>query len=71
MNFNRKALSQLMSLNDEQLAAALKGIAAEAGVDPSTISLTPSDIASIRAAISALGSDDVARLLGQLGNGGK
>lgn len=60
-----------MSLNDEQLAAALKGIAAEAGVDPSTISLTPSDIASIRAAISAFGSDDVARLLGQLGNGGK
>lgn len=71
MNFNRKALSQLISLNDEQLAAAIKGIAAEAGVDPSSISLTPADVAGIRAAISALGSDDVARLAEQLGKGGK
>lgn len=67
MNFNRKALSRLLALNDEELAAMIRSVAAESGVDPSKISLTPSDIANIRAALSVASNDDLAKLAEQFG----
>ena len=71
MNFNKKAISQLLTLDDESLIGVIKGIAIEAGVDPSKISLKPSDIANIRAALSVASNEDIAKFAEQFGKNNK
>lgn len=71
MNFNKKAISQLLTLDDESLVGVIKGIAIEAGVDPSKISLKPSDVANIRAALSVASNEDIAKFAEQFGKNNK
>lgn len=71
MNFNKKAISQLLTLDDESLIGVIKGIAIEAGVDPSKISLKPSDVANIRAALSVASNEDIAKFAEQFGKNNK
>ena len=71
MNFNKKAISQLLTLDDESLVGVIKGIAIEAGVNPSKISLKPSDVANIRAALSVASNEDIAKFAEQFGKNNK
>ena len=71
MNFNKKAISQLLTLDDESLVGVIKGIAIEAGVDPSKISLKSSDVANIRAALSVASNEDIAKFAEQFGKNNK
>ena len=71
MNLNKSAISRLLALDDTSLAEVIRSIAAEAGVDASKISLSPSDVSAIRAALSVATADDVAKLYRQLTDGKK
>ena len=67
MNLNKKALERIRSLNDEELAALIRSVAAEAGVDSSRLSLSQSELASLRSALAVASIEDVARLAQQFG----
>ena len=67
MNLNKKALERIRSLNDEELAALIRSVATEAGVDPSKLSLSQSELASLRSALAVASIEDVARLAQQFG----
>lgn len=53
MEFDRKKLNRILSMNDTQLSALVNAIAAEAGVDPAALGLNPQNIQSIRQALSS------------------
>lgn len=67
MNFDKKSLSKLLSLNDEELIKVLKDIAKEAGVNPDTLKIGSGDIMKIRAFLSMASDDDIAKLLTRFG----
>lgn len=67
MNFDKKSLSKLLALNDEELALVIKEIAAEAGVDGKSFSVSKTDIAKIRTVLSLASDSDIAQLLNQFG----
>ena len=69
MNFDKKSLSNLLSLNDDELARVLKDIAKEAGLNYENIKIEKSDLMKIRAFLSVASDDDIARLLRQFGGG--
>ena len=71
MKLNKEAISRILSLDDASLAGVIRTIAADAGVDPSKISLSPADIANIRAALSVATNDDISKLYEQLTRGNK
>ena len=67
MNFDKKSLSKLLSLSDEDLIKVLKDIAKEAGVNPDTLKIGNGDIMKIRAFLSMASDDDIAKLLTRFG----
>lgn len=52
MTLDRNAVNKLLSLNDRQLTLVIQKLVAEAGIDPATLQINPSNIAAIRAALS-------------------
>ena len=62
MQIDRASLEKLLTLNDRQLKAVVDKIAAESGIDLSSFSLNPSDIAGIRAALSSATDEDLKRV---------
>lgn len=67
MNLNRKALSRLLTLNDEELTNVIKNLAKESGVDTSGLVITPSDIANIRRTLSVASDEEIMKLAEQFG----
>lgn len=67
MNLNKKAISRLLAMSDEELSAVIRTVAAEAGADVSKISLTSADMAKLRAALSVASADEIAQLARQFG----
>lgn len=65
MNLNRKALSRLLTLNDEELTNVLKSLAKESGVDTSKLVITSTDIANIRKTLSIADDEEIMRLIEQ------
>lgn len=65
MNLNRKALSHLLTLNDEELTNVLKKLAKESGVDTSKLVISSADIANIRKTLSIADDEEIMRLIGQ------
>ena len=67
MNFDKKSLSKLLSLTDEELTKVLKDIAKESGINPNNLNIGKADIMKIRAFLSIASEDDIARLLSRFG----
>ena len=67
MNLNKKAISRLLEMSDEELSAVIRSVAAEAGADVSKIPMTHADLAKLRAALSIASAEDIARLAEQFG----
>lgn len=67
MNFDKKSLSKLLELSDDEMIRVLKDIAKEGGIDPATIKIGKADVMKIRAFLSVASEDDIAKLLGCFG----
>ncbi len=65
MNLNRKTLSRLLSLNDEELAKVIKSLAKESGIDENKLEITPNDIANIRKTLSVASDEEIIKLTQQ------
>ncbi len=70
MQFDRTALSRLLSLNDTQLKFLVNKFAHDYGIDLKSYNVTEGDISSVRRALGNL-SDDQLRELGSKFSGGK
>ncbi len=66
MTLDRNAVEKLLALNDRQLTIVIKKLTAEAGIDPSLIQITPSNIQALRAALSMATDEDLKRANEQL-----
>ena len=62
MQLDANMLKRLLAMNDEQLGTMIRGIAAEAGIDPATLGLDLNHIAQIRAALGGATDRDLERL---------
>ncbi len=62
MNIDPKAIAGLLRMNDEQLGTFIQTIAAEAGIDPSTLGLNPQNIDSVRKTLQSATDRDLAQL---------
>ena len=70
MEFDRSALSRLLSLNDSQLKFLVNKFARDYGLDLSSYNVTEGDISSVRRALENI-CDDQLRDLGQKLSGGR
>ena len=71
MNFDKKSLSKLLSLSDEDLTKVLKDIAREGGVNTSNLNISKADIMKIRAFLAMANEDDIAQLISRFGGNKK
>ena len=62
MKLDKRMVSNLLSLNDEQLGEVIKGIASEAGIPPSSLGLNPASIQSIRQALRMANDEDLKQI---------
>lgn len=69
MNFNRDSLKKVLALGDEELAQIVREIAAESGVDTSSIVLGKPELAKLRAVLSLASDEDISRMIAGLGGG--
>lgn len=67
MKFDKKSLSKLLALSDEELIKVLKEIAKETGVNTENLNISKNDITKIRAFLSVASEDDIAKLLNRFG----
>ena len=67
MNFDKNSLSNLLKLNDEELASVIKEIAAEAGLGGENFSVNKNDLSKIRTFLSFAGDNEINALLKQFG----
>ncbi len=67
MNFDKKSLSNLLSLSDEELVAVLKKLAQESGVNADNLQIGKGDIIKIRTFLTMASDDDISRLLSRFG----
>ena len=65
MQINRKTLDGLLSLNDKQLMALIGNLAKNNGVDLSEFQVDPSDVQSIRRALSGITDEDINKIVAQ------
>ena len=71
---DKRAIDMLLTLDDQKLALVIKKIAADAGIDPSSVNIGERELAGLRAALSGATDGDIARageLLKQYKNGKK
>ena len=59
MQLDKRMLDRLLTMNDEQLAELIRGIASEAGIDPSQLGLNPANVQSIRQALGSASDADI------------
>ena len=67
MNFDKKSLSKLLALSDEELIKVLKEIAKETGINTENLNISKNDIMKIRAFLSVASEDDILKLLNRFG----
>ena len=67
MNFDKKSLSKLLALSDEELIKVLKEIAKETGINTENLNISKNDIMKIRAFLSVASEDDILKLLSRFG----
>ena len=62
MQIDANMLKRLLTMSDEQLGMFIRGIAAEAGIDPATLGLDLDHISQIRAALGGATEQDLKQL---------
>lgn len=62
MQFDKKQLDRLLTLNDDQLGALIQKIAVEAGIDASLLGINSQNIDRIRQALSNANEQDLEQL---------
>ena len=67
MKLDRNAVNVLLTMDDEQLKAIIRTLAARSGVTMAPDAISTKDIADIRGALRTATDEDLARLAGQLG----
>ncbi len=61
MMLDKRAIDMLLTLDDEKLTRVIKKIAADAGIDPSTVNIGERELAGLRTALSGATEGDIAR----------
>ncbi len=59
MMLDKNSVELLLRLGDDQLISVIKKLAASAGVDVSTLEITPTQLAAIRQALSIATDEDL------------
>lgn len=67
MNFDKKSLSKLSKLSDEELTSVIKHLAYEAGVGGDNFNISKNDLAKIRTFLTFATDEQIASLLKQFG----
>lgn len=67
MKLDRNAVNALLALDDDQLRAVIRGLAARSGVTTEALRISEHDIASIRQALRTATDEDIAQAARQLG----
>ena len=67
MNFDKKSLSKLSKLSDEELTSVIKQLAYEAGVGDKNFNVSKSDLTKIRTFLTFATYEQIASLLKQFG----
>ncbi len=65
MQIDRKALEQLLAMNDRQLKTVIQHLAKSSGIDPREFNIDPASIESIRQALSTASDEDLKRIAQQ------
>ncbi len=58
----KKTIDQMLALPDDRMAAMLRMVLAAAGADPSGLKLDERSVRKLRAVLSALTDEDLARI---------
>ena len=67
MKLDRNAVNALLALNDDQLRAIIRGLAARSGLPADMLKMTENDVASIRRALRTATDEEIERVARQLG----
>ena len=62
MKLDKKMLDRLLNMNDEQLAAVIRSIATESGIDPARLGINPENVQSIRQALGMATDEDLQKM---------
>ena len=62
MEIDRNALDKLLKLNDTQLKLVIRNLAASSGIDPKDFNINPSDVSSIRRALSSVSDEELCQI---------
>ncbi len=65
MILDRNALNKLLSMSDSRLKAVMERLAADSGLDLSTLNISPDDIASVRSALSGASDHELEKVAEQ------
>ena len=71
MKLDRKALERLLSLNDAQLQAVIQKLAADYGLDLSSLQIKEGDMAGLRRFLQSTSDAELGAFLQNLRNGGQ
>ena len=67
MKLDRNAVNALLALDDDQLRAVIRGMAARSGLSADMLRMSENDVSSIRHALRMATDEDIARVARQLG----
>lgn len=62
MQFDKRMLDRILKMSDRELNELIAKIAAEAGIDPSSIGLSDANLSNIRQALGSATNEDIQRL---------
>ncbi len=62
MKLDKKMLDRLLNMNDEQLAAVIRSIATESGIDPAQLGINPENVQNIRQALGMATDEDLQKM---------
>ena len=65
MQIDKKALENLLALNDKQLLTIINRLVTSSGIDPADYNIDPASVSSIRAAIRSASDEDLERIVKQ------
>ncbi len=68
MQFDKRMLDRILKMSDRELNELIAKIAAEAGIDPSSIGLNDASLSGLRQALGSATTEDVQRLNQIYGN---
>ena len=61
MQIDRRMLERLLALDDAQLEAVIKRVAAQVGIDPAQLGLNPANMQQIRRTMGSTDPEDLRR----------